>query len=105
MIIRHPKGFKTYYGHLSKFDTGIKSRTKVKEGQVIGYVGSTGLATGPHLHYEIRINNRPVNPVTVKSMKGNLIPKNLMAEFRGFKNQMDVRLASIIPKAVVIAQK
>lgn len=105
VIIRHPNGFKTYYGHLSKFDTGIKGGTKVKQGQVIGYVGSTGLATGPHLHYEIRINNRPVNPVTVKSMKGNSIPKNLMAEFRGFKNQMDVRLASIIPKAVVVAKK
>ncbi len=105
VVIRHPNGYKTYYGHLSRFGIGIKSRTRVKQGQVIGYVGSTGLATGPHLHYEVRINNRPVNPVTVKTLKGSAIPKKLMAEFRGFKNRMDGRLASIIPKAVVLAKK
>jgi murein DD-endopeptidase MepM/ murein hydrolase activator NlpD len=105
VIIRHPNGYKTYYGHLSRFGSGIKSGTRVKQGQVIGHVGSTGLATGPHLHYEVRVNNRPVNPVTVKTLKGSAIPKRLMAEFRGFKNQMDGRLASIIPKAVVIAKK
>lgn len=105
VIIRHLKGYKTYYGHLSRFGSGIKSGTKVKQGQVIGYVGSTGLATGPHLHYEVRANNRPVNPVTVRSLKGNSIPKKLMAEFRGLKNQMDGRLALIIPAAVVIAKK
>ncbi len=104
VVIRHPNGYKTYYGHLSRFGSGIKSRTRVKQGQVIGYVGSTGLATGLHLHYEVRINNRPVNPVTVKTLKGSAIPKKLMAEFRGFKNRMDGRLASIIPKAVVLAK-
>jgi murein DD-endopeptidase MepM/ murein hydrolase activator NlpD len=105
VIIRHPNGYKTYYGHLSKFGKDIKKGTKVEQGQIIGYVGSTGLATGPHLHYELRIRNRPVNPVTVKSLKGTSIPEKLMAEFRGFKNQMDGRLASIILKAVVIAKK
>ncbi len=104
VIIKHPNGYKTYYGHLSRFG-GIKSGTKVRQGQIIGYVGSTGLATGPHLHYEMRVSNRPVNPVTVKSLKGNSIPKKLMAEFRGFKNQMDGRLASITPTAVVLAKK
>ncbi|MDA8337834.1 MAG: peptidoglycan DD-metalloendopeptidase family protein, partial [Nitrospiraceae bacterium] len=53
VIIKHPNGYKTYYGHLSRFG-GIKSGTKVRQGQIIGYVGSTGLATGPHLHYEMR---------------------------------------------------
>ncbi|MDI6727861.1 MAG: peptidoglycan DD-metalloendopeptidase family protein [Thermodesulfovibrionales bacterium] len=105
IIIKHPNGYKTYYGHLSRFGRDIKSGTRVKQGQVIGYVGSTGLATGPHLHYEVRVNNRPVNPTTVKSLKGNSIPKKLMAEFRGFKNQMDERFASIIPAAMVIAKK
>jgi len=105
VIIRHPNGYKTYYGHLSRFGSGIKSGAKVKQEQVIGYVGSTGLATGPHLHYELRIRNRPVNPVTVKSLEGDSIPKKLMAEFRGFKNQMDGRLASITPAAAVLAKK
>jgi len=105
VIIRHPNGYKTYYGHLSRFGSGIKSGAKVKQEQVIGYVGSTGLVTGPHLHYELRIRNRPVNPVTVKSLEGDSIPKKLMAEFRGFKNQMDGRLASITPAAAVLAKK
>lgn len=105
IIIKHPNGYKTYYGHLSRFGSGIKSGVKVKQGQAIGYVGSTGLATGPHLHYEVRVNNRPVNPVTVKTLRGSTIPKKLMAEFRGFKKQMYGRLASIMPKAVVIAKK
>lgn len=105
VIIKHPNGYKTYYGHLSRFGSGIKRGIKVKQGQVIGYVGSTGLATGPHLHYEMRVNNRPVNPVTVKTLRGSAIPKKLMAEFRGFKNQMDGRLASIIPTAVALAKK
>lgn len=105
VIIKHPNAYKTYYGHLSRFGSGIKSGTKVKQEQIIGYVGSTGLASGPHLHYEMRVNNRPVNPLFVKSPKGNSIPKKLMAEFRGFKNQMDGMLASIIPTPVVIAKK
>lgn len=105
VIIRHPNGYKTYYGHLSRFGSGIKSGTKVKQGQVIGYVGSTGLATGPHLHYEVRVNNRPINPVTVKTMRGSAIPEKLMAEFMDFKNQMDIRLASIAPTSVVLAKK
>lgn len=105
VIIRHPNGYKTYYGHLSRFGGSIKKGTKVKQGQVIGYVGSTGLATGPHLHYEVRIDNRPVNPVIVKSLKGNSISKKLMTEFRDFKNQMDGRLASIWPEAAVIAKR
>ncbi|GER93030.1 hypothetical protein A45J_0761 [hot springs metagenome] len=95
VIIKHFNGYKTYYGHLSKVGRGINKGTKVSQGQIIGYVGSTGLATGPHLHYEMRVNNSPVNPITVKSLNRNSIPKNLMAKFKNFRNQMDRRLASI----------
>src|SRR4030043_1020330 len=56
VIIKHPNGYKTYYGHLSKIRKGIKRRVEVEQGQVVGYVGATGLATGPHLHYEMRVN-------------------------------------------------
>ena len=105
VILKHPNGYRTYYGHLSRIGRNIRRGIKVEQGHIIGYVGATGLATRPHLHYEMRINNRPVNPITVKSLKGNSIPKKLMAEFRGFKNQMDGRLASIIPTAVVLAKK
>ncbi|MFZ6017334.1 MAG: peptidoglycan DD-metalloendopeptidase family protein [Nitrospirota bacterium] len=95
VIIRHPNGYKTYYGHLSKIRKGIKRGIKVKQGQVIGYVGATGLATGPHLHYEIRINNKPVNPLVLKLPQGKKIPEKIMAEFRNLKSQMDTQLASI----------
>lgn len=105
VIITHPNHYKTFYGHLSRIGKGIKNGMKVTQGQIIGYVGTTGLATGPHLHYEMRINNKPVNPLVVKSTRGTSIPKTLMAEFRDFKNEMDARLASIAPPTFVFAEK
>lgn len=95
VIIKHPNGYKTYYGHLSKFRKGIKKGVKVKQDQILGYVGSTGLATGPHLDYRIKINNRFVNPLTLKMPRGKSIPKTLLAEFKNLKNRMDVEIASI----------
>jgi murein DD-endopeptidase MepM/ murein hydrolase activator NlpD len=61
IFISHGYGFSTRYGHLSKFN--VKPGDKVRRDQIIGYVGSTGRSTGPHLHYEVRLNNRPVNPL------------------------------------------
>ena len=64
LIIKHDDERSTLYGHMSRIEKNIKVGTKVKKGQVIGYVGATGLATGPHLHYELRVNDRQVNPLT-----------------------------------------
>jgi murein DD-endopeptidase MepM/ murein hydrolase activator NlpD len=97
--IRHRNGWKTYYGHLSRFARGIRKGKRVEQGQLIGYVGATGLATGPHLHYEMRIHNKPVNPLSVKIPHGEPIPERLMADFRRVKGEMDAQLASI-PSAV-----
>lgn len=97
VIIKHPNGYKTYYGHLSKIKKGIRKGVKVRQGQIIGYVGSTGFATGPHLDYRIKINNKFVNPITLKLPRGGKIPKRLIAEFMNFKNDMDNKLASINP--------
>ncbi|MBE0425741.1 MAG: peptidoglycan DD-metalloendopeptidase family protein [Nitrospirae bacterium] len=105
VIIKHPNGYTTYYGHLSKFGKGIRKGVKVKQGQVIAYVGSTGLATGPHLDYRVKINNKFVNPLTLKLPRGRAIPEKLMADFRNFKSGMDTRLASITPEAFAVAEK
>ena len=67
--IAHGRGYSTRYGHLRGFAKGIDEGTRVKQGQVIAYVGMTGLATGPHLHYEFRENGRPINPASVKEIQ------------------------------------
>lgn len=105
VVVRHSNGWKTYYGHLSRIGKGIKTGRNVEQGQIIGYVGATGLATGPHLHYEIRVKNKPVNPFALRLPQGKSIPKTLMAEFRQFKNQMDTQLASITLPVFASAQK
>jgi len=101
VIINHPNGYKTYYGHLSKIEKHIKKGAKVEQGQIIGLVGATGLATGPHLHYELRIKNKAVNPLTVSLPRGKSIPATRMAEFRQLKNEMAGSLASINPLEMV----
>ncbi len=97
VLVRHPNGYRTYYGHLSRIAKNIKKGAKVEQGRTIGYVGATGLATGPHLHYEMRLNNKPINPFKVKIPSGKSIPRTSMAEFKKFKNKMNIRLASIKP--------
>ena len=66
VIVKHPNGYETYYGHLSKYGKGIKKGVRVKQGQVIGYVGATGLATGPHLDFRIKKNGTFFNYLTMK---------------------------------------
>ena len=104
IILRHPNGWKTCYGHLSRFGRGLKRGAKVPQGSVIGYVGSTGQSTGPHLHYEMRINNKAVNPFSIRVSKGRGIPKKLMPEFVKIKNEMNIRLASIKPESIVVSK-
>jgi murein DD-endopeptidase MepM/ murein hydrolase activator NlpD len=63
VIVNHSGGYATYYAHLSAFGAGIKRGTKVAQGRPVGYVGQTGWATGPHLHFELRHRNRPLDPL------------------------------------------
>jgi len=70
VLINHGNGYSTAYGHLSRFAPGMHQGARVRQGQVVAYSGMTGMATGPHLHYEIRINNVQVNPQTVKIAQG-----------------------------------
>ncbi len=76
--IKHLNGYKTSYSHLSKYASGIKKNIKVRQGQVIGYVGNTGLSTGPHLHYEVIFNGERINPMKMKLPSGKQLKgKNL----------------------------
>lgn len=94
VIIKHRNGYKTYYGHLSRIAKGIRIGRRAEQGQIIGYVGSTGLATGPHLHYEMRINDKPVNPLSVKIPQGESVPEKMMADFVRLKNDANTQFAS-----------
>jgi murein DD-endopeptidase MepM/ murein hydrolase activator NlpD len=80
--IKHGGTYSTLYAHLSKYGRGLKKGSKVKQGQTIGYVGMSGLATGPHLHYEFRVNGAVRNPLTVSLPKADSIPESLQADFR-----------------------
>jgi murein DD-endopeptidase MepM/ murein hydrolase activator NlpD len=92
VIIQHGQTYKTLYAHMSKFRQGVRTGSRVKQGQIIGYVGSTGLATGPHLHYEFYVNGSVRNPVTVKLPKANSIAKS---ELSRFQQQTQPLLASM----------
>ncbi len=79
--IKHLNGYKTSYSHLSKYAYGMKKNLRVKQGQVIGFVGSTGLSTGPHLHYEVLFNNERINPMKMKLPSGRILEGRLLDDF------------------------
>ena len=82
VLIQHNKDISTAYGHMSRFAPGLRVGSRVKQGQVIGYVGMTGLATGPHLHYEFRVDGVQRNPQTVTLPKPEPLPAAQMAKFK-----------------------
>jgi murein DD-endopeptidase MepM/ murein hydrolase activator NlpD len=81
-VIKHGEQFVTKYLHLSKFARGIKSGKRVNQGQIIGYVGSTGYATGPHLHYEFLVNGVHQNPRTVSLPQAKPVNEQEISRFR-----------------------
>lgn len=80
--LRHRTGLETAYGHMSRFKPGLKQGMRVRQGEIIGYVGATGLASGPHLHYEVMVDNKQVNPVTVKVAGGKGLSGKALAAFK-----------------------
>lgn len=92
VILQHGQTYRTLYAHLSKFAKGVRAGARVRQGQIIGYVGSTGLATGPHLHYEFYVNGAVRNPVTVQLPKANAIAR---AELPRFHAQTAIALAEL----------
>jgi murein DD-endopeptidase MepM/ murein hydrolase activator NlpD len=88
VLIRHRRGFRTMYNHLSRFARGIRKGVRVRQKQVIGYVGSTGLSTGPHLDYRVIKNGRFVNPLSQKFIPGDPIPKSQRAKFKRLRDRL-----------------
>ena len=82
ILIRHGGRYTTLYGHMNGYARGIRTGTKVKQGQIIGYVGSSGLATGPHLHYEFRVNGTHRNPLTVKLPEAKPVHPSYLKHFK-----------------------
>ncbi len=82
IILQHGSKYTTLYAHMNAYNKKLRNGSRIKQGQVIGYVGSSGLATGPHLHYEFRINGVHRNPLTVKLPSAAPISKKYRADFK-----------------------
>ena len=88
--IRHNSDYKTAYAHLKGYARGIQGGKRVKQGQIIGYVGSTGRSTGPHLHYEILRNGRQINPLGLKLPSGEKLRGKQLAKFKQRRDKLDI---------------
>ncbi len=102
--IKHRGGYETYYGHLSRIPSKIKKGVKVDQGDIIGYVGSTGLATGPHLDYRIKRKGKFVNPLKIRLPRGKSIPESLMAEFTKAANVLNLKFASLKRRVIAFRE-
>lgn len=103
VAIQHNGDVSTLYGHMSRIAAGIRSGAHVNQGQIIGYVGSTGRSTGPHLHYEVRLNNRPLNPMGVRASGAKQLAGKDLIRFRALKDKV-VALMKTAPSATQVAQ-
>ena len=95
IVIQHTNDYSTRYCHLDKFHSGIKKGKKVLQGETIGYVGSTGLATGPHLHYEFKIGNKHIDPIKLKLPSAEPIGNNLKSDFDTLVNNNKLMLSKL----------
>jgi murein DD-endopeptidase MepM/ murein hydrolase activator NlpD len=91
--MRHANGYETAYGHMTAFAKGLDVGSKVRQGQIIGFVGSTGMSTGSHVHFEILINDRFVDPMKVKLPRGRVLDGATLAQFDKDRDQLDAVMA------------
>ena len=96
--IKHNSTYETIYAHMKSFGKGMKVGKKVRQGQIIGYVGSTGMSTGPHLHYEVIINGKKVNSQKLKLPSGKILKDNERTQFEIHRIKTDVLIAELIEK-------
>ena len=97
--IKHVNGFETGYGHQSAIADGIKPGVKVRQGQIIGYVGSTGNSTGNHLHFEIKVNGRFVDPLSVKLPRDHTLPSQESGAFKQTIAQINDLMRATPPRS------
>ena len=93
--IKHLNGYKTSYSHLSSYASGMQKNVRVKQGQTIGYVGSTGLSTGPHLHYEVIFNGEKINPMKMKLPSGKKLKGTSLNNFLAEKDRINNEISKI----------
>jgi murein DD-endopeptidase MepM/ murein hydrolase activator NlpD len=101
--IRHPNGYETAYGHMTAFARGLDVGSKVRQGQIIGFVGSSGMSTGSHVHFEIIVNDRFVDPMRIKLPRGRVLAGDALQGFDKDRDQLDAVL-SHAPSSPHIAQ-
>ena len=104
IIIKHGGSYSTLYAHLSRYQRRLRRGQKVRQGQIIGYVGSTGLASGPHLHYEFRVNNKHRNPLRFRFPKSNPIANKYKQEFLVTAKQLNQAL-DVLTKPVQVVRR
>ena len=93
--IKHNSNYETIYAHMKAFAKGIREGKKVRQGQIIGYVGSTGLSTGPHLHYEVLVNGKKVNSQKLKLPSGKILKGDARKQFELDRIKIDLKLANL----------
>src|SRR5690606_6992449 len=103
--IRHANGYVSSYSHQSAIAKGIVPGARVRQGQVIGYVGSTGLSTGPHLHYELIVNGTKVDPMRVRLPTGKVLKGEELARFQLERERIDRLLREEEDSALTVASR
>jgi murein DD-endopeptidase MepM/ murein hydrolase activator NlpD len=86
--LRHPNGYLTAYLHLSRFAEGIRSGRRVRQGEIVGYVGTTGLSTAPHLDYRVQLQGRWIDPLSLKSVPADPVPHRRLPEFLAWRDEL-----------------
>ena len=95
ILIKHNSTYKTAYAHLSKFSKRIRKGNRVSQGEIIGYVGSTGMSTGPHLHYEVIANGKKINSQKLKLPSGKILDSDSRNKFEFERIKIDVKIAQL----------